>query len=136
MSLKLPSGTVAYEEVIATVKGFTDRVEEHKASFIEAGFAEDFIDTLRGAIKELEDTLAEKGAFYGRRTVATSGLNLEFARAREMVRKLDAMVAPRLEGTDRLAGWKSLSRFAREQREEKEQGDVNGVTPTPQTHAV
>src|SRR5215213_9400502 len=62
VSLKLPSGTVAYEEVIATVKGFTDRVEEHKASFIEAGFAEDFVDTLRGAIKELEDTLAEKEA--------------------------------------------------------------------------
>ena len=136
VSLKLPSGTVAYEEVIATVKGFADRVEEHKASFIEAGFAEDFVETVRGAVKELEDTLAEKAEFYGRRTVATSGLNLEFARAREMVRKLDSMVAPRLEGTDRFAGWKSLSRFVREQREEKEEGEVNGVTPTPEPHVV
>lgn len=125
------------EELIATVAGFADRVEEHKAIFVEAGFGEDFVDTLRGAVKELEKTLAEKADFLGRRSVATSGLVLEFARAREMVRKLDSMVAPRLEGTDRLAGWKTLSRFARGKREEKEeQGENAGSTPAPSTPAV
>ena len=37
VSLKLPSGTVAYEEVIATVKGFTDRVEEHPIQEVARG---------------------------------------------------------------------------------------------------
>lgn len=57
-----------------------------------------------------------------------------------MVRMLDAMVAPRLEGTEQLAEWKTLSRFARDQkREEEEQGDGSppvASTPVPSTPAV
>ena len=136
-SLRLPSRSISYEALIATVAGFVDRVEEHKAMFVEAGFGDDFVDTLRGAVKALEKTLAEKAEHYGRRSVATSGLVLEFARARDMMRKLDSMVAPRLEGTDRHAGWKTLSRFAREKREEKEeQGENAGSPPAPSTPAV
>ena len=44
---------------------------------------------LRGVFSRLDKhTLAEKAEHYGRRSVATSGLSLEFARARDMMRIL------------------------------------------------
>lgn len=132
-TLKLPKhGAVSYGALIAAVEGVADRLEEHKAKFIEAGFGEDFVQKLRGAVAELRAALEEKAAHYGRRSKATSGQVLAYGQAREMVRMLDAMVAPRLEGTEQLAEWKTLSRFARDQkREEEEQGDGSPPVASP-----
>lgn len=136
-SLKVPSRKMSYEALIAHVTGFANRVEEHKAQFVAAGFAEDFVERLRGQIKALEKTLAEKEEQNGRRSTATAGLDMEFARARDMVRAIDSMVTPMLAGTNRLAGWKTLSRFAREsQREETEEVVEGTVTPVPSTPAT
>lgn len=131
-TLKLPNGgELRYEALIAAVEGIAGRLEEHKTKFVEVGFGDDFVEKLRGAVAELRKALEEKAAYFGRRSAATSGLLLEFGRAREMVRMLDAMVAPRLEGTERLAQWKTLSRFARVKREEEPGESSTPVIPPP-----
>jgi hypothetical protein len=132
-SLKVPSRRVGYEKLIAHITGFANRAEEHKAKFVEAGLAEDFVERLRGQIKALEKTLAEKAELSGRRSAATAGAALEFSRAREMVRMLDSMVAPILVGTGRLASWKSLSRFVREPQRDETEVPVEGAVTSSST---
>jgi hypothetical protein len=129
--LKLPRGTIGYQALIAVALGIADRVEPHKAKFVEAGFAEDFVDTMRSTVAALNEALEAKAALVGRRAGATSGLVLEFRRSREMVRLLDDMVAPLLVGTQRLAAWKSVSRFARRgKRDETVEPGEGAVVPS------
>jgi hypothetical protein len=113
-SLTLPSRAMGYEAIIAYVTGFANRVEEHKAQFVAAGFAADFVERLRGQVAVLEKTLAAKQEQYVRRATATSSGVIEFTRARDIVRTLDSMVSPMLAGSGRLAGWKTVSRFVRD----------------------
>ncbi|MBC7894864.1 MAG: hypothetical protein H7066_05605 [Cytophagaceae bacterium] len=135
--LKLPRGSISYQALIAITMGVADRVEEHKAKFVAAGFAEDFVDKMRSTAEALNKALEGKAARNGRRAGATSGLVLEFARSREMVRMLDDMVAPLLEGTQRLAAWKAVSRFAREAKREEVEGQEETVSmPTASTPAA
>lgn len=141
-ALKLPKrGALGYGALIAAVEGVVDQLEENKATFVEAGFGDDFVEKLRGAVSELRKALDEKAKHYGQRSKATSGTIRVYGQAREMVRMLDAMIAPRLEGTDRLAEWKTLSRFARVAKREEQEEQGNGstapvVTPVPLTAAV
>lgn len=132
-SLTVPSKSMSYEAIIGYVTGFANRVEEHKAKFVAAGLAEDFVERLRGQIAVLEKTLAEKAEQYGRRSTATSSALLEFARARDIVRTADSMVSPLLAGTGRLAGWKTVSRFVREAPTEETEIPAEGSVPSNPT---
>lgn len=138
--LKVPKAPVSYQQLIAVAGGIAARAEVHKAKFVEAGFAEDFLEKMRATADALSAALQEKAAHLSRRAGATSGLVLEFGRSREMVRMLDDMVSPLLEGTKRLAAWRSVSRFTRTKREEaeaQEEGPVaKGSTPVPSTPAA
>lgn len=129
--LKLPKGTISYQALIAIALGVADRVEPHKAKFVEAGFAEDFVDKMRSTVEALNKALEAKAGYNSRRAGATAGLVLEFARSREMVRMLDDMVAPLLEGTQRLAAWKAVSRFARKAKREEVEGQEESTVSTP-----
>ena len=138
--LKVPKTPVSYQQMLAIAEGIATRVEVHKAKFVEAGFAEDFLEKMRATADALSAALLEKAAHISRRAGATSGLVLEFGRSREMVRMLDDMVSPLLEGTKRLAAWRSVSRFTRVKREETEVQEespvATGSTPVPSTPAA
>jgi hypothetical protein len=139
--LKVPKAPISYQVLIAVAEGIATRVEVHKAKFVEAGFAEDFIDKMRATSKALDTALKEKAGHVSRRAGATSGLVLEFRRSREMVRMFDDMVVPLLEGTPRLAAWKAVSRFVRQAKREEEEAQAespvtSSSTPVPSTPAA
>lgn len=138
--LTVPKAPVNYQAAITAALAIATRVEAHKAKFVEAGFAEDFIDKMRSTAAALETALKEKAEHVSRRATATSGLVMEFGRSREMVRMLDDMVVPLLEGTPKLAGWKTVSRFARRGKREEAvpvDGSVgSSPTPVPQAPVV
>ena len=103
-----------YEGLIAAAYAMADRAEEHKDRFVAGGFNDDFADRLRQATADLRKALDDKAAHFGHRAAATAGLAREMSRGRGLVRILEAMVAPRLvETPDKLAQWRTLSRFLR-----------------------
>jgi hypothetical protein len=119
-----------YEGVIAAALAMAERAEEHKDRFVAAGFGEDFVDRLRKAVAGLRSTLDDRSDHFGRRSAATAGLGEEMARGRDLVRLLDAMVAPRLEDApDRLAQWRTLARFVRVTPPVEEGTTVPAVVP-------
>lgn len=112
-AMQLPESR-AYESVIAGALSMAERAVEHQARFVEAGFSADFIERLKTAADSLRKVLDAKAVYRGRRSAATAGIVAEYRRGRHMVRLLDALVAPALEGMpDRLAEWRTLSRFVR-----------------------
>ena len=103
-----------YEGLIAAAYAMADRAEEHKDRFVGAGFSDDFAERLRQATADLRKALDDKAVHYGNRAAATAGLVGEMSHGRGLVRILEAMVAPRLVDTpDKLAQWRTLSRFLR-----------------------
>ena len=94
---------------------------------MQVGFADDFLERLKNGASDLRAALDEKGAHYGKRSAASAGMVEELSRSKELMRVLDDMVSPGLRGTpDRLAEWRTLSRFARLSRLAE---DV--ITPPP-----
>jgi hypothetical protein len=134
--LLLPnSGNVSYAELISAAEGIVSEVEARKAEFVKAGFGEDFLERIRGAIVALRHTLDEQADFNARRTAATAGMLDAHVRGRQMLRLLNTMVAPILEGADRKAHWKRVSRVTRSSKPEEEGANTGGTgsTPTPST---
>jgi hypothetical protein len=103
-----------YQGVIAASLAMAERAEEHKDRFVSAGFSDDFVVRFRKAVDDLRAALDDKAAHYGRRAAATAGMLDELARGRQLVKMLDAMVAPALgDAPDQLAQWRTLARFVR-----------------------
>lgn len=101
-------GTVAAAEAMAQV------ATQHASKFRIIGLPEDFVKRMQDAVAQLRAQLDLRAADVGLRSAATAGLRREYLRGRELVRMLDAMVAPRLTATPpRFAEWRSLSRFLR-----------------------
>jgi hypothetical protein len=112
-ALAMPSAQ-DYEGLIAAALAMADRAGEHKDRFVLAGFGEDFVDRIKAAVGGLRKGLDDKAAHFGRRSAATAGSLSEMSRGRELVRLLDVMLSPRLAVTpDKLAQWRTLSRFVR-----------------------
>lgn len=106
-----------YERLINGALAMADHSEEHKARFVEAGFGDDFVESLRKAAADLRTALDEKSAHFGKRAAATAGLADELGRCRDFVRLLDDMVSPGFRATpERLAEWRTLSRFVQAKR--------------------
>ena len=97
----------------------------------KAGFEPDLVARLQKAVTDLREVLDDKAMRYGRRSAATAGLLDEVVRGRELVRMLDDMVRPGLVGTpDKLAEWRTLSRFFRKGRAPLAlEGSPNGGAP-------
>lgn len=104
-----------HERVLASAYAMADRVAPHAASFVEKGFAADFVERLRKAADAFKEAIDGRSLDVGRRAASTAGQLEELRRGRELVRLLDAMVSPRLaKEPDLAAEWKSLSRFLRQ----------------------
>jgi hypothetical protein len=104
----------SYEKLIAAALAMAGQADEHKDRFVAAGFGEDFVDPLRLGAAELRTALDTKAVHYGKRSAATAGMIEELRRSKRLVRVLDDLVSPGLRSTpDRLAQWRTLSRFVR-----------------------
>jgi hypothetical protein len=119
-ALTIPRKTDA-EGTVAAALGMADAAAANKASFIAAGFADDFAEQLRNAAREVKATIDDRAKDVGRRTASTAGVKLELTQGRAMVGLIDAMVSPVLEANhpSLLAEWRTLKKLAR-----------GGVTPS------
>lgn len=107
-----------YERVLVVASSLADRVEPHKALFVERGFNATFVDDLRAEVVKLAAALEEKAEHYRRRSAATKALQKEYARGKKLVRYIDRVVTPVWEKTPaKLAEWKTASRFPRSNHE-------------------
>jgi hypothetical protein len=103
-----------YEGTIAAAEAMAQNASAHKQRFVDAGFPDDFVERLQQAADDLREGMDARAEEFGKRSASTAGLRAEYARGRELVRVLDAMVAPRLvSAPERLAEWRTISRFAR-----------------------
>lgn len=102
----------SYESRIAVAERIAECAAEREAEFFQAGLDVDFLDRLHEAVDALRESLDAKEAFEARRGSATARMIAEFTRGRRIVRVLDALVAPQLEGTDRLPRWRMITCFA------------------------
>jgi hypothetical protein len=119
---------VTYHDVIVAGKTLAEQAERNKARFVELGMREDFVDRLKTAITELEKTIALRDENLVARAKATAAIEEEFARAKSIVRVLDAMAESEWEDSpQKLAEWRTASRFAQPAKGEVASG--NGSAP-------
>ncbi|MGQ0650368.1 MAG: hypothetical protein ACT4P7_22740 [Gemmatimonadaceae bacterium] len=111
-----------YEGTIAAAESMAQTATDHRQRFVDAGFPNDFVERMQKSAVDLRAGIDAHAQEFGKRSASTAGLRQEYLRGRDLVRVLDAMVAPRLAATpDRLAEWRTISRFERQ--------PVAGVTP-------
>jgi hypothetical protein len=134
------SRLTTYRATIVAANGLAERVGPHKAKFVDAGLSENFVEVLQSSAAELQQTLNERSDHVARRAHATAGIEAEYARGRDLVKILDAMLSS-LWAKDpaRLAQWKSVSRLPSPDKKGKSARPVTPTTPvvtTPETPAA
>lgn len=113
LALRMPEGR-DYVGTLTSAEAMAEVARQHAGAFREIGLGEDFVQRMQEAVTSLRTRLDGRAVDFGRRSAATAGLRREYARGRDVVRVLDAMVAPRLESTpERAAEWRTLVRFMR-----------------------
>ncbi|MGQ0649531.1 MAG: hypothetical protein ACT4P7_18405 [Gemmatimonadaceae bacterium] len=121
-----------YEGMMAAVEGMAQSASAHRQRFVEVGFPEDFVERMQKAAGDLRDAINARAVEFGRRAASTAGLRREYARGRDLVRVLNAMVDPRLAATpDRLAEWRTISRFERQNIPVEQPGTPAGDGDVP-----
>jgi len=111
--LRVPRGR-DIEGLVATALAMADRVSAHQEAFTSAGFAPDLVTTLRERAAVVAGAVVTRSKVVASRAASTAGLMAELRRGREVVRLIDAMIAPGLaDQADQLAEWRSITRFVR-----------------------
>jgi hypothetical protein len=117
----------SYEGALFVANALAERLEPFKATFVQAGMRENFVEEMRSSADQLEATLATKAHHVAQRSNATTALAQHYARGRDLVRFIDAMVKSRLAGSpEKLSEWRSLTRFA---QPAKSSASTDGGTP-------
>ena len=128
-----------YERLILAANAMADEAASHRASFVAAGFGENFPNQLKQAAELLRNSLDARRSHLGRRSAATLGMVQELVIGRELVRLLDALVMPWLEAHSRgqVGEWKTLTRFVRPAAVvEKAGGEAGALSASPEAHAA
>jgi hypothetical protein len=127
------SELTTYEATIVTATSLVERVAPFKAQFVAAGFNDNFLEVLSAKVAELRTTLAERAEHVGLRVRARAALESDYARAKELVRILGAMLRSAWKSNpDLLAQWKAVSRFPRPPKKGKRGTEVKPpVAPAP-----
>ncbi len=101
-----------YQGLISIAEAMAVAAGEHQPAFVDAGLPDDFAARITEAAAQLRRAMSSHAVEVSKRAAATAAIRRAYARGRDLVRVLDAMVAPRLEGDpQRLAEWRSLARF-------------------------
>lgn len=112
-TLRLPAENVDTMTLISLARTMAAAVTPHRAVFEGHGLASDFVEQLLAAAEAVNRTLVTRGEHTARRAGATTGVAVDLARGRRLVRLLDSLVAPQLEKTDPrlLAEWRNVKRI-------------------------
>jgi hypothetical protein len=126
-----------YEDVIVVGTNLADYFDANKARFVAAGFAEDTGALMRSAVKTLQDTLAEKSEHYRRRREATVALSESYRRMRKLIRFIDRLLRSAwARSPEKLAGWRTASKFTRTRNGNALGGGTVPATPAPGANTV
>jgi len=110
---RLPRGRNA-EGLLQVADAFIEQCVEHEGRFVAGGLAPDFVQRVRSATAAYRAAITARGLVVGRRVAATAGMEHLLVKAREQLRLIDAMLAPRLTNSPEvLAEWRSVARFPR-----------------------
>ena len=94
--------------------------------FVASGFASTFVEQVSTATKALRDAIDQRSAPMGRRTGTTAAIVRDGERAVQLVRVIDTLVRPVIQGDEELlATWESIVALPRSPRS----GGVVVVTP-------
>ena len=122
-ALRMPKVTADNDRLVAAARGMADAAEVKKELFTREGLNDDFVEQLRGAARELADSLLARVESVRRRVLATASVEAQVSRGRSAVRKINAILAPRLAGNaDLVAAWENAKRL-------KEPGSGRSSTP-------
>ena len=126
-SFTLPRPTTSSLRLVAMAGGMADAATKHSAVFIDRGLPQDFIAQLTTAADALNQSLDTRAKSRGRSAGATTALSALATQATEVIRELDALVAPKLVRDDRLRGeWRTAKRIRRKS------GPTTGtIAPSP-----
>jgi hypothetical protein len=127
-----------HQGVIAAGNAMAKLATVHKELFIKAGFAENFVELVSKGVTDFEKALAERDTHQGNRAAASAGLLGEITRGRDVVGLLDSLLRHHwAKEPDRLAKWRSFSRFIRKSQQSAASVPVvaPGVVPVPQVPA-
>jgi hypothetical protein len=112
-ALTMPPNPSTSRALIAWASAMESAAAAHEATFVASGLPKDFLAQLATATKNLQTTLATKGATKAAQVGATSGIGAESTRGRQAVTVLDSLVEPLIGGDIALLSeWKFAKRFA------------------------
>ncbi|MBK8246708.1 MAG: hypothetical protein IPK85_04845 [Gemmatimonadetes bacterium] len=101
-----------YQALISIAEAMAGAATEYRDAFVTSGLQEDFATRITTVAAELRAAISSQAVEVSKRASATAALRRAYAQGRDLVRVLDAMVAPRLEDQpQRLAEWTTLARF-------------------------
>lgn len=109
-AFRMPKSTVVVP-LVAAARAMAQASAQEKEVLLRHGLPQDFIEQLKSAVLELEQTRTAKTRSARDRTTATASVQDQVKRGRKAVRLLDAVLLPRLKKDPQsLAAWKSARR--------------------------
>lgn len=106
-----PSRARDHEGVLQAANGMADLAALHKEKFLARGFTPDFVERLRAATSAYRQAILDTQLLLARRMAATAGLEEVLRQARQHLRFIDALIAPRLTNQrEQLVEWRALMR--------------------------
>lgn len=128
-ALRMPKLSADNDRLLAVARGMADAAEVQKAVFVREGLKDDFVVQLRAAAMRLSDSLLVRVASVRRRVKATAAVEAQVSRGRRAVRKINAILSPRLAGNAELiAAWENAKR-QREPGSGRSSAPVEGEGP-------
>jgi hypothetical protein len=113
--LRMPRAQLKGPRLTAAARDMANAAEKYTELFVKEGLAPDFVAQLRAAADILDESIKTRGQSLVQRAGATTGLKAQTARARAVIRQLDALVRPKL-GTneEKLRTWEVASHIKRQ----------------------
>jgi hypothetical protein len=128
-ALTIPTGNRRFAEFVAAGTGMARAARAHEASFLEAGFPDDFILQLEAATEALREAIASKGNSLGLRVKATSGLQAEARVARTNLRILDVRIRASMTDEALLGQWRTIRRVVLTATQPRVLEDTTPINP-------
>lgn len=115
--LRMPQGRLTVAKLAAAAQGMAGAVGQHAAVFTDFGVTPGFVAELQSAARDMVAAQVQRSQHKGTRGAATTGLKLQLANGRKIVRVLDAFVTSALKDDHAtLAAWNSVKRVAKASR--------------------
>jgi len=116
-AFRFPARLRRPEALVSVAHGMANAALPHKERFLAVGFAPDFVERVRNAAAQVLDAVDKRATDLARRSASRSALLAEVSSGYALMSLLDAMIGPRIEGSEELAAeWRSLMRQGRREK--------------------